>query len=131
MSLRQLPAAIVRSLPLSSTCASFSASAIVEGEISGPTAGAVPNAGGAPGGRLGDVCALVPREGAAPRRPSDVWVKNCLRDFDTSPPNLHCRLGRAGLRPPWYRFNRQSGQSWQEFRTWAPYCLYLLDLEIY
>jgi len=47
---RQLAAAIVRSASVIDTCASFSASANVVGETSGPTGGAVPNVGGAPGG---------------------------------------------------------------------------------
>ena len=51
MVLRQLPAATARSLSLNSTRTSFSASAKVEGDTSGPTAGPVPNADGAPGGR--------------------------------------------------------------------------------
>src|SRR5438128_874464 len=46
---RQLAAAMLRSAVVIVTCASFSASAKVDGETSGPTAGAVPNVGGAPG----------------------------------------------------------------------------------
>src|ERR1035438_569425 len=58
MVVRQLPAATARSVPVSSTCMSFSASAKVEGETSGPTAGAAPKAGGAPGGSSAGFCAL-------------------------------------------------------------------------
>src|ERR1041385_4262217 len=46
---RQLSAAIWRSDGVIVTCISFSASAKVAGVTSGPTCGAVPNAGGAPG----------------------------------------------------------------------------------
>jgi hypothetical protein len=46
---RQLFAAISRCAGVIVTCISFSASAKVAGEISGPTGGAVLNAGGAPG----------------------------------------------------------------------------------
>jgi hypothetical protein len=47
---RQLFAAISRCSRLSSTWTSFSASAKVEGETSGPASGAAPKVGGAPGG---------------------------------------------------------------------------------
>src|SRR5882672_1079884 len=46
---RQLAAAISRSAALIVTCASFSASANVDGDTAGPAPGAVPNVGGAPG----------------------------------------------------------------------------------
>src|ERR1700722_17732306 len=46
---RQLPAAVSRSEGLSSNCTSFSASAKVEVETTGPTSGEVPKAGGVPG----------------------------------------------------------------------------------
>ena len=45
----QLPAAISRCAGVIATCASFSASANVAGEIAGPAAGALPKVGGAPG----------------------------------------------------------------------------------
>ena len=62
MNSRQLPAASARSASVNSTCTSFSASAKVAGDTSGPTGGAVPNAGGAPGGRSLGFCAwLLPR----------------------------------------------------------------------
>src|SRR5437870_13906201 len=51
---RQLSTAIARSELLIETCASFSASAKVEGETAGPAPGAVPNVGGAPGVDGGD-----------------------------------------------------------------------------
>ena len=50
---RQLAAAISRSAGVIVTCTSFSASAKVDGVTSGPTGGAVPKAGGAPGGGVG------------------------------------------------------------------------------
>src|SRR6266481_675237 len=87
MELRQLPAAAARSVALNFIWTSFSASANVEAETAGPTAGAVPNAGGAPGGRSTGVCAWLRRATAAPRRPRDVRLKNCLRDLNMASPN--------------------------------------------
>src|SRR6266853_1924072 len=84
MVVRQLPAAAARSAAVRFTCTSFSADANVEGETAGPTDGPTPNAGGAPG--VGS-CALA---AAAPNRPREAWVKNCLRDFDMCAPNRHC-----------------------------------------
>jgi hypothetical protein len=55
---------------------------------SGPAAGPVPDAGGAPGGSWFDCCALLPWHAVAPISPSEAWVKKCLRNFDMSP--LHC-----------------------------------------
>src|SRR5215471_6487150 len=84
---RQLSAAILISGGFSSVITSFSASTNVVGETSGPTAGAVPNAGGAPAGGSPGVgaslvfCVLLQDAKAAPTRPRDVWVKNSLRDF--------------------------------------------------
>src|SRR6185295_19031410 len=46
---RQLAAAISRSAGVIVTCASFSASAKVDGATGGPETGPVPNVGGAPG----------------------------------------------------------------------------------
>lgn len=78
---RQLSAATFRSGALSSVMTSFSASANVEGETSGPTAADVPNAGGAPAGgspAFGvagvslDLCVLPQDAKATPTRPSDV-----------------------------------------------------------
>ena len=54
--LRQLLAAITRSAPVISTCTSLAASVKVLGDTSGPTGGAVPNAGGAPGGSSAVCC---------------------------------------------------------------------------
>src|SRR5215472_17917450 len=93
MALRQLPAASARSAGVNSTRISFSASAKVADDTIGPTGGAVPNAGGVPGAGSGvcagvaGVCCILPREAtAAPKRPMDVLVKNCLRDCDIIPP---------------------------------------------
>src|SRR5438270_8009271 len=86
MVLRQLPAATARSAAVISNCTSFSASAKVAGDTSGPTAGPVPNAGGAPGGSCVGSCVLLLEATAAPIRPSEVWVKKCLRDLDMGPP---------------------------------------------
>src|SRR5258708_38029642 len=100
MVLRQLLAAMARSLALNSICTSFSASAKVEGETSGPTAGPVPNAGGAPGGRSVGCCAKLRYAVAAANKPRDVWVRNCLRYFAMNPPTGivagGCDLGRKG-----------------------------------
>src|ERR1700733_16298751 len=64
---------------------SFSASAKVAGDTSGPTAGEVPNAGGVPGGGSAGFCALL-GQAAAPSKPRDVRARNCLRDLDMCPP---------------------------------------------
>jgi hypothetical protein len=53
----------------------------VEGETSGPTSGAVPNAGGAPGGNSLVVGAELRHAVAALSSASDDWVKNLLREF--------------------------------------------------
>src|ERR1035438_1788264 len=88
---------------------SFSASAKVEGDTSGPTAGAVPNAGGVPGGSSAGFWALLGPAAAAPSKLRDVRARNCLRDFDMYPPIPHCsraliRTARnAGADKPWFR----------------------------
>src|SRR5512140_1532907 len=72
MDTRQLAAACARSAVVYRTCTSFSASAIVVGVISGPTAGPVPKAGGVPGGADGGgagACAEAARARLAPARP--------------------------------------------------------------
>ena len=67
---RQEFAAWARSAGVNCTRVSFSASRKVVGETSGPTAGPVPNAEGAPGGSLEGSCASASKEEmAAPRRP--------------------------------------------------------------
>jgi hypothetical protein len=68
-------------------CTSFSASAKVEGDTSGPAGGEVPNAGGAPGADSAVPFDLLRHPAAAPSKASEECVKNCLRDFDISPPN--------------------------------------------
>src|ERR1035437_3056038 len=80
--LRQLPAAICRAAGLRVTWTSFSASANVSGETSGPTGGAVPKAGGAPGG--GEVGDWPARRHAVAEaiRAMEARLRNCLRDFD-------------------------------------------------
>src|SRR5712664_642682 len=91
---RQESAARARSAVVNCACTSFSASAKVADDTSRPTAGPVPKAGGAPGGScVGSCassfawyCALPPVATAAPMRPSEVWVKKCLRDLDMGPP---------------------------------------------
>src|ERR1700678_718661 len=82
MVVRQLPAATARSAALNSTCTSFSASLKVAGETCGPTAGAVPKAGGAPGGGMAASGAGFRHADAAAARPMDARLKNCLRDLD-------------------------------------------------
>jgi hypothetical protein len=87
MELRQLAAAVSRSAGLISNRTSFSASANVEAETGGPTSGAVPKAGGVPGGRDVDeafveiACGLRHAAKAAMRRP-DARLKNPRRVFD-------------------------------------------------
>jgi hypothetical protein len=88
MATRQVPAACLSSPALNSIRASFSAAAKVDAETSGPAGGAVANAEGAPGGALdGEVgtssaFAVPPRVAASvASTPSEVWVKNSLRDF--------------------------------------------------
>ena len=84
---RQLFAAIVRCASVNCTCTSFSASANVAGDTSGPAAGAVLNAGGAPG-----VVVCVPGFGSSPRhaastpsRPMGAWIRNWRRVFMALP----------------------------------------------
>src|ERR1700722_11232566 len=109
MVLRQLPAATSRSSAAISNCTNFSASTNVVADTCGPTAGPVPNAGGAPGGRSAEFCpagfcpvlrsvVAVPStrspSNPAPSTPKGVSVKNCLRDFPMNPPRQNCSLGR-------------------------------------
>ncbi len=84
--LRQLPAAWARSFSVRGYWTSFSASAKVAVVTSGPTAGEVPKAGGAPGvvGVAG-FWARLAVEGAAASRVSVLWVRNSRRDFDICP----------------------------------------------
>jgi len=83
---RQLSAAISRSPALISTCASFSASANVDGATAGPETGAVANVGGAPGvvggaDAEGGLWASRPHATAAPSTESGAVIRNCLRVF--------------------------------------------------
>jgi hypothetical protein len=85
---RQLPTIIDRAASFIVTCASFSASATVVAEISGPTAAPVLNAGGAPGvpddaaddalvEPLADAFWSSPRHAAAtPSSPIGAWRRN-------------------------------------------------------
>ena len=86
MVLRQLPAAISRSAALSSNWASFSASAKVEGETGGPTSGAVPKAGGVPGGGASGSGEDLRHATVALMRAVAVWLRNCLRESDMFSP---------------------------------------------
>src|SRR5271168_1583625 len=87
MAERQLPAAWARSFSVRGNWTSFSASAKVAAVTSGPTAGAVPKAGGAPGvvGVAGFWARLVLVAAAAPSKVSVLWVRNSRRDFDICP----------------------------------------------
>src|SRR5688572_11301455 len=84
---RQLRDAISRCAGVIVTCISFSASANVAGETSGPTGGAVLNAGGAPGvAAVPPVAVAVPDCGSEPRhaatvaaRPSGALTRNWRR----------------------------------------------------
>src|SRR5215470_2216700 len=87
---------MVRSGSVICTWTSFSASANVVVETSGPTSGPVPKAGGSPGGRLLAVW-LCPRRAAAPRSPSAVFFKNRLRERDMRPPNGLDAAGTVGF----------------------------------
>src|SRR4051812_2151354 len=98
---RQLAAAWARSAAVYVTCASFSASAMVVGEIAGPTTGPVPNAGGCPGGGADGAGfgGSAARAGAtrpataAPSTPTTGPFKNCLRELDM--PVTVPEVGRA------------------------------------
>src|SRR5581483_11818431 len=82
MDLRQFPAATLRSAGASGNCTSFSASENVAAETGGPACGAVPNAGGAPGGSGLPVCAVEELRAAAPiRKLAEARVRNWRRDF--------------------------------------------------
>src|SRR5580704_10893799 len=80
---RQVLAARSRSGLLIVNCTSFSASANVVVETSGPAGGDVPNAGGAPGGgSAADFSGLPPRHpAAAASRPSVDCVRKLRRDL--------------------------------------------------
>src|SRR5512140_856791 len=82
---RQLVAAWVRWAAVYVTWVSFSASAMVVAEISGPTTGPVPKAGGDPGGGAGGAAfpasAGATRVAATPIRPSAGAFRNCLREL--------------------------------------------------
>jgi hypothetical protein len=84
MDWRQLAAAISRSATVIVTCASFSASANVDGETGGPDIGPVPKVGGAPGvvGGAGGVptCGSA-RRAIAASAPIGAVIRNCLRVF--------------------------------------------------
>src|ERR1700677_3960003 len=85
--LRQLPAACSRSEGLSENCTSFSASAKVAAQTTGPPSGAVPNAGGEPGVATGAVAFCVGlRQAARPAmRTVDARFRNPRREFAMSP----------------------------------------------
>src|SRR5258708_35672116 len=96
---RQLPAACARSLSVRGNWTSFSASAKVLVVTSGPTAGEVPKAGGAPGvdGVAGVWARLVVDAAAAPSKVSVLWVRNSRREFDMGSSAADCsgRLRRS------------------------------------
>src|SRR5215831_5453659 len=82
MLLRQFAAAISRSGPVISKRTSFAASSKVAADTAGPTSGAVPKAGGAPGvGAAGLVFALLHAPAAAASRAHDP-VRNCRLESD-------------------------------------------------
>src|SRR5215471_10502142 len=90
---RQLDAASPISLSVMATCTSFSVSATVCAEISGPTSGPVPNAGGAPGVGGCGCCATAVRAATRPLSSPAVAVdRNCLRDLRMrEPPTILVR----------------------------------------
>jgi hypothetical protein len=91
---------------------SLSASANVAGETSGPTDGAVPNAGGAPGVGVSGfcsagflvsgACASTREATVAPKILSDASVKNCLRDFDIEIPPQQIIAGSRLHQSGWH-----------------------------
>src|SRR5579871_4531957 len=91
MALRQLPAAWARSAWVRVAWTSFSASAKVAVVTSGPTAGAVPKAGGAPG-VVEVVGAWALAAVAVARRVRVVSVRNWRRDLDMVPLGVWCGI---------------------------------------
>ena len=85
---RQVAAAIVLSSSRSGNCTSFSASANVVTDTSGPNAGPAPNAVGAPGGSVDRFCACARNEAAAASAPNELKVRNSRRDLDIALPDL-------------------------------------------
>src|SRR5579871_2278830 len=85
---RQVVAAICRSGEVNSNCTSFSASANVAAETSGPTGGLVPKAEGEAGGNSDGCCGWArPLSGAdATSNASELAVRNSRRDVDMAPP---------------------------------------------
>src|SRR5579872_6397464 len=92
MALRQFPAASARSGPLIVTCTSLAASAKVDVETSGPAFGAVPKAGGAPGGNSLEDWGALRQAVAALSSASEERVKNCRRELDKVPPSRNCSV---------------------------------------
>src|SRR5690242_1256627 len=85
MLVRQFCAACARSFSVISTWTNLEASAKVADETSGPTGGAVPNAGGAPGGNAVGFCgsgSCAAVAVAAPISATDEVIRNSRRDFD-------------------------------------------------
>src|SRR3974390_2633037 len=91
MSLAHVRAANSLSPVVYSTRTSFSASPKVADETAGPTGGAVPNAGGAPGVCSEGLCPCNAGTAAAASKLIPVSLRNFLRDFCTMPPNNHAR----------------------------------------
>ena len=81
IALRQFPAACSRSEGVRSNCTSFSASAKVAAETGGPTSGAVPKAGGDPGGRLDALCCGLRHAANAALKAMDARFRNRRREF--------------------------------------------------
>jgi hypothetical protein len=84
--LRQLPAAVSRSAVASSNCTSFSASANVAVDTGGPAFGAVPKAGGAPGGRDVDSGVGLRHAARTAMNPVEARFRKRRREFGMS----HC-----------------------------------------
>src|SRR6185437_1831125 len=83
---RQLWAACFKSALDISIWTSFSASENVAGETGGPTCGAVPNAGGAPGGSSAGFWELERQPAVAASTARELRFRNCLRELDMAPP---------------------------------------------
>jgi hypothetical protein len=114
MELRQLPAAVARSAGVRSNRTSFSASAKVVVETGGPASGAVPNAGGAPGGRTAALGDGLRQAVSAAMRAVDARFRNRRREFVMFTPK-HIVYGEIAegqspiqfVIPPW-RLHSQS-----------------------
>src|SRR3982751_1706033 len=92
MLLRQLPAAASRSAGLIGNWMSLSASAKVDAETGGPTSGAAPKVGGAPGVASPVFCSAFRQAVLSAARPADALRRKRRRDL-TMDPTIPQRMG--------------------------------------